>query len=78
MPTVLRVGPYRFHFYTAEGREPPHIHVARDDIEAKFWLCPVALATNYGFAPAELQKIERLVIEHCDALAAAYSAFHGR
>jgi hypothetical protein len=22
MPTVLRVGPYRFHFYSDESREP--------------------------------------------------------
>jgi len=36
MPTVLRIGPYRFHFYSREGGEPPHIHVTREDMEAKF------------------------------------------
>ena len=78
MPTVLRVGPYRFHFYSAEGTEPPHIHVARDDFEAKFWLQPIALARNRGFAAGELRAIERLVEQHCDALLAAYTAFHAR
>jgi hypothetical protein len=78
MPTVLRVGPYRFHFYSAEAREPAHIHVARDDREAKYWLRPVALAANYGFSTAELRDLERLVIEHCDLLIAAYTAFHAR
>ena len=34
MPTVLRIGPYRFHFYSKEGNEPAHIHVARDELEA--------------------------------------------
>ena len=48
MPTVLRIGPYRFHFYSREPGEPPHIHVARDDFEAKFWLRPVRLAVNHS------------------------------
>jgi hypothetical protein len=43
MPTVLRSGPYRFFFYTGDGGEPPHVHVERDDCEAKFWLDPVRL-----------------------------------
>lgn len=36
MPTVLRIGPYRFFFYSGDGGEPPHIHVERDDAIAKF------------------------------------------
>jgi hypothetical protein len=54
MPTVLRVGPYRFFFYSRENAEPPHIHVDRDDDYAKFWLDPVALASNRGFRAHEL------------------------
>jgi len=27
MPTVLRIEGFRFHFYSDEGNEPPHIHV---------------------------------------------------
>jgi hypothetical protein len=34
MPTVLRIGPYRFFFYSNEGHEPPHIHVESADGEA--------------------------------------------
>ena len=71
MPTVLRIGPYRFHFYSREGNEPPHIHVTREDMEAKFWLRPVVLAANHGFATAELARIQRLVEEHCQTLTAA-------
>ena len=76
MPTVLRIGPYRFHFYSREDREPPHIHVSRDDYEAKFWLWPVALAVNHGFSAAELRDIERLVQQHCETLIRAYTQFH--
>jgi hypothetical protein len=56
MPTILKIGPYRFHFYSGEGNEPPHIHVAREDLEAKFWLQPVSLAANYGFRAVELSR----------------------
>ena len=46
MPTVLRVGSFRFFFYAGDGGEPPHIHVERDDCEAKFWLDPMRLETQ--------------------------------
>lgn len=77
MPTVLRIGPYRFHFYSREGSEPPHIHVERDESEAKFWLRPVSLAANIGFSPSELGDIQRLVEAHCQTLLEAYSRVHG-
>ena len=41
MPTILRIGPYRFFFYAGDRDEPPHIHVERDDNIAKFWIGPV-------------------------------------
>jgi hypothetical protein len=48
VPTVLRIGPYRFYFYSHEPNEPPHVD--RDDSSAKFWLQKVNLADNIGFA----------------------------
>jgi hypothetical protein len=56
MPTVLRSGPYRFYFYSHEPNEPPHIHVDRDDLSAKFWLNPLQLAGNFGFRAHELRE----------------------
>ena len=44
MPALLRVGGYRFFFYSLEDREPPHIHVAHAGRYAKFWLDSVTLA----------------------------------
>lgn len=46
MPTVLRVGRYRFYFFSNEGQEPPHIHVKANSDQAKFWLDPLALASK--------------------------------
>jgi hypothetical protein len=76
MPTVLVIGPYRFHFYSRENAEPPHIHVRRDDLKAKFWLRPVTMASNDGFRPSELRDIERLVEEYCGKLLEAFNEFH--
>ena len=62
MPTVLRIGSFRFHFYTDEGSEPPHIHVRTPDGDCKFWLEPsIFLASNRGVRSHDLRQIERLV-----------------
>jgi hypothetical protein len=55
-PTVFRSGPYRFFFYAGDGGEPPHVHVERDDSEAKFWLTPVRLARSHGFGRKEIRS----------------------
>ena len=64
MPTVLRVGRYRFFFYSNEDSEPPHIHVKAESDRAKFWLDPIGLASNYGFRAHELNEIKTIVQEH--------------
>lgn len=73
MPTVLRIGPYRFFFYSNENDEPPHIHVRGSDGEAKFWLDPVELAYNYGYRGNELRRIEALVSENHEVLVEAWN-----
>ena len=76
MPTVLRIGSFRFHFYSDEGGEPPHILVATPDGECKFWLHPIRLARNIGVAPKEVRKIEKLVFQHQQFLVEKYNDFH--
>lgn len=77
MPTVLRLGSFRFHFYSDEGNEPPHIHVATPDGECKFWLEPIRLSRNKGVSPATLREIEKLVFEHQTLLKRKYDEIHG-
>lgn len=76
MPTILRIGKYRFHFYSDEGSEAPHIHVRSPEGECKFWLDPVQLARNNGIAAHELREIERHVFEHRVMLMERYNEFH--
>jgi hypothetical protein len=75
MPTVLRVGPLRFFFYSNEAGEPPHVHVQRDLALAKFWLAPVALASSTRFGGHELRRIERIVNERAEQLREAWNDF---
>lgn len=63
MPTVLRLLGWRFHFYSDEGHEPPHIHVATVEGECKFWLEPVRLAKAQNIKPHDLRRIELVVWE---------------
>jgi hypothetical protein len=68
MPTVLRVGPYRFFFYAGDRAEPPHVHIERDDATAKFWLQPVRLARSHAFRRHALNRVQRLDEENRDLL----------
>jgi hypothetical protein len=64
VPTVLRIGGARFHFYSGDRGERPHIHVENGEGSAKFWLDPVSLAKSYRFRWRELHRLRRVVIEH--------------
>lgn len=75
MPTVLTDGPYQFVFFSSDRAEPRHIHVKRDRQVVKFWLEPIALARNQGFADHELRVIERLVHQHLPALLRGWDEF---
>lgn len=64
MPNVLRIGKYRFFFFSREGNEPVHVHVESGDDYAKFWIEPVALARSIGYSAREINEIKRLVSEN--------------
>lgn len=72
MPTVLRVGSYRFYFYSHEPNEPPHVYIDRDRSTAKFWLKSVSLASSIGFSAKELRKVQTLVQENQELLLEAW------
>ena len=61
MPTILRLGPYRLFFVSLDSSEPPHVHIQREKMAAKFWLEPLALEKAGGFKPHELNVIGKLV-----------------
>lgn len=77
MPTVFRIRSYRFFFVSLDRGEPPHIHVRRENMVAKFWLEPVTLERAGGFRRGELNEIARLVDQHRDRLLEGWHEFFG-
>jgi len=77
MPTVLRIGPYRFFFYAGVRLEPIHIHVERDASAAKFWLAPVILHSSTGFNRAEIGKIRVIVEKYQNDFTEAWHEYFG-
>ncbi|ODS24401.1 hypothetical protein AB835_03625 [Candidatus Endobugula sertula] len=75
MPTILRIGPYRFFFYSNENQEPAHIHIQRERMLAKFWLNPVALGSSTRFSSRELKKLEELVTENKNTFLEAWNEY---
>ena len=64
MPTIKRVGPHRFYFFSLENNEPPHIHVESADNGAKFWLSPVTLVWAVGYNSRQIRQLRELVEEN--------------
>ncbi|MEW5925869.1 MAG: DUF4160 domain-containing protein [Gemmatimonadota bacterium] len=63
-PTILRVGSYRFFFFSREEARA-HVHVDTPDGEAKFWIEPeVALARNHKLPDRDVATIEELIRKH--------------
>ncbi len=75
MPTVLRIGPYRFFFFAGDRDEPPHIHDEREDNIAKFWLSPVRLHSSGGFSRNEIGRILKMVSDFQIQLREGWNAY---
>lgn len=75
MPTVLRIDGFRFHFFSNEGTEAPHIHIESAGNRAKFWLSPVALAWNRGYNESTLNRLYQLVSENQTILLEAWNEY---
>ncbi len=77
-PTVLREGGFRFYFFSRE--EPRmHVHVHRDNGEAKFWLEPrIELARNFGLTERQIASALRIIQEHEHDIRSAWQEHFGR
>jgi hypothetical protein len=80
MPEVFRERGFRFFFYSNEGtpREPIHIHVEKDEQEAKFWLRPdVRLAYNDGYDARTLRLLLGIVEANRGRIERAWNEYFG-
>ena len=57
-------------------REPVHVHIEKDDLEAKFWLQPeVRVAYNDGYDARTLRELLELVEANKDKVERAWNEF---
>ncbi len=77
MPTLLRWKGYRFFFYSADGWEPPHVHVVKDGREAKIWLRDLNVAVNLGFSARDLNEIIGATRENRSVFLEAWNDYFG-
>jgi hypothetical protein len=75
MPTLLRIGAFRFYFYSHEPNEPPHVHIDRGDATIKIWLDSLEVAKSRGFRAHEIGGIVAMVGEHRDAFTEAWHGY---
>jgi Domain of unknown function (DUF4160) len=78
MPVVFRYKGFRFFFYSNEGdpREPLHIHVEKDNSEAKFWIYPqIRVASNDGFNAHILRELLEIVELRKDLIERTWNEF---
>jgi hypothetical protein len=59
VPTVIRIGQFRFFFRSNENDERRHIRVRAVENEAKYWLEPLEISWNQGFNTREPKQSER-------------------
>jgi hypothetical protein len=80
VPVAFRYRGFRFFFYSNEGspREQPHVHVEKDDTEAKFWLVPeIKLAYNDGFDARALRVLLEIIEANKDRIERAWNEYFG-
>ncbi|QMW23594.1 DUF4160 domain-containing protein [Sandaracinobacteroides saxicola] len=77
MPTVLRIGAFRFYFYSHEPNEPPHVHVDRGGATIKIWLDGLDVALNRGFRAHEIGEVVAMVRANRARLTEAWHGFFG-
>lgn len=77
MPTVMRIGAFRFYFFSHEPNQPPHVHVDRDEATMKVWLNSLEIAKSRGFRAHELSGIVATVADNQAKLLEAWHDYFG-
>jgi hypothetical protein len=67
MPTIYHWRGWKFHFYSSDLAEPPHIHVRKDNREVKLWLADFSVAKNRRCTEFEINEIVAEARRHREA-----------
>jgi len=76
VPTLLRIGPYRFFFWSHE-HEPPHVHVESAHGRAVVDLAVVEVKKARGYTARERAQIRAIVVRHREAFPRRWHGYFG-
>ena len=74
MPTLFVFFGFRFLFYSND-HEPVHIHIVKDDCEAKYNVNPIQQVYNRGYKKREIALIESIIVENQDVIIDRWKTF---
>ena len=81
MPTILYINGWRLFFYMNEGNEPPHVHCAKAECDAKYWLnigaFDIIPAYEYNLSPVDRKMIRKIIFTHFDYIVEKWTKFQG-
>lgn len=77
MPTVLRVGGFRFYFYGGD-HEPAHVHVRNGDGVVVIDIETARVRRVEGVRDKDMRRAKALVAEHRDLLLVEWEDFERR
>ncbi len=78
MPTLFKKEGYRFFFYSADYKEPMHVHVEYGEGDAKFWLVPVELSYSFRLKGIELKRARILIEKNLELIREKWNEYFSR
>ena len=77
MPTIFIFFGYRFLF-NSNDHEPIHIHIIKDDCEAKYNVSPIEQIYNHGFKRQQIAIIESIIEENEKIIIERWKSFFNK
>lgn len=74
MPKIFEFFGFSFMFF-ANDHEPIHVHIVKDNNEAKYNVNPIELVYNKGFKAREIRLIETIIEDNVDVITERWTEF---
>jgi hypothetical protein len=74
-PTIVYEGGYRIVIFPND-HPPAHVHIIKDDLDAKVQLDPIEFIEEPDFNPRQMKRILKLVREHQQELLDKWDEIH--
>ena len=78
MPTVLIKDGFRFHFYSNERNEPPHMHITGKGGEMKVWLPSLEVEFSFGLSPTDQRNALEITKQNAKMFTERWNEFSSK